>query len=246
MNLFSFGTRRLCQPFWQISSAMYNTFSVEGAFVGAIENHVLVEWPLDWPASKSPQFCGRKESGMAHSRHLGQSGKCDGDRAKVSFRYLPTCLPLIPSCVVFQVANEPIGTLNTHTHLLRRSRTRRVMSSKSCGVQSACGPRTASRSMFSNVRRSPPNSGGSIRSSLATCPPRTRSTGEPAWASSKSSSRRDGASLSEIVFTEQVCPRIAAYSSKHVPTCSRRRSIGRSKATQARCSFSGAKIRPAV
>ena len=215
MNSFVVRTWRLSQSFRQVASAMNNTFSVEDVVVGTIEDHVLVEWPLDWPASKSLQFCCREESWMAHPRHLGQPDKRDRNRAQISFRHLPTGFPIIPRRVVFHVTDEPFGALNAQAHLLRRSRTRRAMSSKSWAVQSACGPSTASRSIVSNVRRSPPNSGGSIRSNLATCPPRTRSTGEPAWASSKSSSRRDGASLSATVFTEPVCPSFEACSSKH-------------------------------
>lgn len=201
MNSLVLRTRRLCQSSRQVTSAMNHAFSVKRGSVVAIENQVLLERSLDGPASKPLQFCCRKESWMACAGHLGEPDNCGGDRTQISFRHFPTGLPIVPSCVVLQVPDEPLGALNPQTHRPRRSRTRRAMSSKSCAVQSACGPCTASKSMFSSVRRSPLNSGGSIRSNLATCPPRTRRTGEPAWASSKSSSRRDGASLRGTVFT---------------------------------------------
>ena len=105
---------------------------------------------------------------------------------------------------MFQVSEASLGTPNAQTHPRRCSRTRLAMSSRSAAVQSACGPRTASSSIFSSVSMLPPNSCGSSLSSLATSPPRTRSTGEPDCASSKISVNRDGASSRKIFFTVAV------------------------------------------
>ena len=102
---------------------------------------------------------------------------------------------------MFQVPEAPLGTPNAHTHPQRCSRTRLAISSRSAVVQSACGPRTASSSIFSSVSMLPPNSRGSSLSSLATSPPRTSSTGDPDCASSKISVNCDGASSRKIFFT---------------------------------------------
>jgi hypothetical protein len=189
------------QPPRQVASAVKSPFNVKRCLIVAIENQVLLEWPLDPIKAKVPQSRGRESRGAPQSGHICEAGQRRADRAQVLLCHFPTCFPLVPGGVMLHVTDKPIGAPDLQTHSFRFSRTRRAISSRSCGVHSGCGPSTASTSIFSNVAASPPNSGGATRSSLATSPPRTSSTGEPACASSKSSSSRAGASFNAMVFT---------------------------------------------
>lgn len=173
-------SRMLCQSSRQVARAVDTPFNIKRCFLVAVENQMLFERSLNRINSKISQNWGRKSSRTAESGHVCKFGYGCAYRTKIPFRNVPTCFILIPRRVVLQVANKPIGTPDLQAHSRGLARTRRAISSRSCGVHSGCGPFTASTSIFSKVARSPPNSGGATRSNLATSPPRTSSTGEPA------------------------------------------------------------------
>lgn len=205
MNSRAFRTWRLSQSSRQIARAVNDSFGIKHGAVVLIENQVFVEWSLGGPASKVAQLRRGEKGAASDIGNLRQPREGSGNGAQITFGDFPARLPIVPRRVVFQVSEEPFGALDAQTHAPRRSRTRFAISSRSAGVHSACGPRTASSSIVSNVCMSPPNSRGSTRSSFATSPPRTSSTGDPDCASSNISSRRDGASAREILFTSRVC-----------------------------------------
>src|SRR5579863_1133943 len=169
-------------------------------FIRTIKNEVLVKWPLRGKASQAAQNWIGKTGWPSQARRFGKTGYRRTHGAQITFRHVPACFMLIPGSVMLQVADEPIGATDWQAHFACFERTRMAMSSKSRGVHSAREPSTPSTSIFSKVAMSPPNSGGSIRSSFTTWPPSTSSTGEPAWASAKSLSRCDLASDSATAF----------------------------------------------
>ena len=169
-----------------------------------VEYQGFVEWSPGRIKPEVAQNRRGKPPKPAQVRHICQPDQRCAHCAQIPLSHVPTRFALVPDCVVFPIANKPIGAPDYQTHSSRNLCTRWTIPSRSCGVHSGGDPSTASTSIRSKTAISPPNSGGATRSSLATSPPLPSKMAEPAWASAKSSSKRDGASFNAIAFTIQL------------------------------------------